>query len=258
MSSVVPLIPNKGSRTTQMLEVCVDSVESAEAAATGGADRIELCSSLVQGGLTPSVGLLEVVKKRINIPVYCMVRPRGGPMVYSEAEKEVILRDATVLRDAGADGLVFGALTAESRIDKELASRFIKVSCGLPCTYHRAFDLVEDPLIALQDVINLGFSRILTSGCRANAIEGVEMIMHLIEHSKSEIIIMAGAGIKSTNVEKLLQKGIKEFHASAKICRKFAYGQGSGAKMGSGDDNELWVTSEEEVAAINKCIVGYK
>ncbi|CAL4101505.1 unnamed protein product, partial [Meganyctiphanes norvegica] len=201
-----------------LLEVCVDSVASAEAAAEGGAARIELCSALSEGGLTPTLGLLKTIKKRVRIPVFCMVRPRGGPMVYSSAEEEVMLSDARDLKYAGADGLVFGALTSQGNIHIEFCKSFREVAGDMPCTFHRAFDLLDEPLLALDTLIELGFTRILTSGGAVSAIAGTSTLFELHKIAGSRIIIMAGAGVRSSNVAALLAKtGVFECHASARV-----------------------------------------
>ncbi|XP_050718790.1 copper homeostasis protein cutC homolog [Eriocheir sinensis] len=236
-----------------LLEVCVDSVESAVAAVKGGAERIELCSALSEGGLTPTLGFLKAVQKHTsnNVKVFCMVRPRGGPMVFSEDEAEIILNDAAALRMAGADGLVFGALNMDGNLDQNLNKQFIQAAGNLPCTFHRAFDLLQHPLRELESIIELGYQRILTSGCKPTAVEGCDLLRQLTTAARGRIVILAGAGVKSSNVAELIHKtGVTECHASAKTRKVFECKNDKGVRMGANSDNVMWVTSEEEVRAI--------
>ncbi|KAK3507066.1 hypothetical protein QTP70_003876 [Hemibagrus guttatus] len=147
----------------------------------GGAARIELCSSLIEGGITPSVGLLQVVKENIQIPVYVMIRPRGGDFLYSERELEVMRRDIELLKRHRADGFVLGALTEDGRVDSELCMELLATCRPLPVTFHRAFDMVHDPAVAVETLVSLGFERILTSGCDSSALEGLPVIKRLVE-----------------------------------------------------------------------------
>ncbi|XP_042865126.1 copper homeostasis protein CutC-like isoform X1 [Penaeus japonicus] len=236
-------------------EVCVDSVESALAAVVGGADRLELCMALTEGGLTPTTGLLHTVKKYMKKPteVYCMVRPRPGPMVFSREESEVIFQDAHTLKKAGADGLVFGALTRQGTIDYDLCKTFRMAAGEIPCTFHRAFDLLKDPLSSLETVIELGYQRILTSGGKATAVEGADVIAQLVTAAKGRIGIIAAAGIKSSNIANIItHTGVTECHASARVCRMFGAENSKGAKVGHGSDNMVWVTCSKEVQSIKR------
>ncbi|XP_051946556.1 copper homeostasis protein cutC homolog isoform X2 [Xyrauchen texanus] len=167
-----------------LLEVCVDSVESAINAERGGAGRIELCSNLLEGGTTPSTGLLQVVKENVRIPVYVMIRPRGGDFLYSDWEVEVIKRDIEQMKNHRADGLVFGALTEDGRVDTALCMELLAACRPLPVTFHRAFDMVHDPVVALEALVSLGFERILTSGCDSSALEGLPVVKRLVEQGE--------------------------------------------------------------------------
>ncbi|XP_045131833.1 copper homeostasis protein CutC-like isoform X3 [Portunus trituberculatus] len=239
------------------LEICVDSLDSAIAAMKGGADRIELCSALSEGGLTPTLGLLRAVQKHNSrhIEIFCMVRPRGGPMVYSKGEAQIIMDDAASLKKGGADGLVFGALNIAGTIHQDLSKQFIQVADGLPCTFHRAFDLVQDPLGELENLVQLGYQRILTSGGKPTALEGCDVLKKLTNAAGGRITIMAGAGVKSSNVVDIIQRtGVSECHASAKICRVFECKNAEEVRMGTSNDNVVFVTNEEEVHAIKLAI----
>ncbi|XP_062864629.1 copper homeostasis protein cutC homolog isoform X2 [Trichomycterus rosablanca] len=194
-----------------LMEVCVDSVESAINAERGGAGRIELCSSLLEGGITPSVGLLQVVKENVQIPVYVMIRLRGGDFLYSEREVEVMKRDIELMKRHRADGLVLGALTEDGRVDAELCMELL------------AFDMVHDPLVALETLVSLGFERILTSGCDCSALEGLPIIKRLVEQAKGRIIIMPGGGITERNLQRILEgSGAQEFHCSSRSTKDSA------------------------------------
>ncbi|XP_017845554.1 copper homeostasis protein cutC homolog [Drosophila busckii] len=202
------------------LEVCVDSIRSAFAAEEGGAARIELCSALQEGGLTPTPGTLKTLKELpFTLPIYCMLRPRRGTdFVYSEEELRATLTDMDLLRAYGADGFVFGALTAERTIDVDKCRRVLQRAEGLPVTFHRAFDLTDPKFMHenVQMLKELGFRRVLSSGFRQSAAEGVDALAQLIAKHHRDIIIIPGAGIKVTNLEEILNESrCVEFHASA-------------------------------------------
>ncbi|XP_077351066.1 copper homeostasis protein cutC homolog isoform X1 [Festucalex cinctus] len=206
-----------------LLEVCVDSVESAVNAERGGAGRLELCCSLMEGGLTPSLGLLQIVKRCVKIPVYVMIRPRGGDFLYSDWEVEVMRKDMEVMKSHGADGFVLGALTEDGRVDAELCMEFLAAARPLPVTFHRAFDMVHDAAVALETLVSLGFQRVLTSGCDSSALEGLPLIKRLIEQAKGRITIMPGGGITERNLQRILEgSGAQEFHCSARSNRDSA------------------------------------
>ncbi|XP_061018351.1 copper homeostasis protein cutC homolog isoform X2 [Dama dama] len=179
-----------GAANGFLMEVCVDSVESAVNAERGGAGRIELCSGLLEGGTTPSMGVLQVVKQYVQIPVFVMIRPRGGDFLYSDREVEVMKADIRLAKLYGADGLVFGALTEDGHIDKELCMSLVALCRPLPVTFHRAFDMVHDPVAALETLLTLGFERVLTSGCDSSALEGLPLIKRLIDQAKGRIVVM--------------------------------------------------------------------
>ncbi|NXN18977.1 CUTC protein, partial [Indicator maculatus] len=209
-----------------LMEVCVDSVESAVNAERGGAGRIELCAGLVEGGTTPSMGLLQVVKQCVRVPVFVMIRPRGGDFLYSDREVEVMKADIRLAKLHGADGLVFGALTEDGRIDTELCTALLAVCRPLPVTFHRAFDMVHDPLVALETLISLGFERVLTSGCDSSALEGLSLIKRLAEQVMPSALyvtlgfFLPGGGITERNLQRILEGSTaSEFHCSARSAR---------------------------------------
>ncbi|WP_150525869.1 copper homeostasis protein CutC [Roseibium sediminis] len=196
-----------------LLEVCVDTPAGARIAAESGADRLELCASLNDGGLTPTGGLQRFAQD-LGIPVYVMLRPRQGDFAYTEDEKTVILRDAREAGQNGAQGIVVGAITADLSLDTDFLARVLD-EAGLPATLHRAFDTVQEPEAALEDAVKLGFERILTSGHAPRAEDGTDLIARLVELASGRISIMPGSGVTSENVQSILQKtGAREVHSS--------------------------------------------
>lgn len=201
-----------------LLEICVDDVEALNNAVAGGADRIELCSALTLGGLTPSAGLIKSAAK-IPIPVYAMIRPRAGDFVYSSAEIELMRHDIDVVQEAGLAGIVLGVLTINNRLDADAMHTLLQHTRGLETTLHRAFDLVPDISAAIEIAISLGFTRILTSGGKISALEGAPVIRQMLMQAKDRISIMAGAGINADNVADLLRIcDLREVHASCSIA----------------------------------------
>lgn len=204
-----------------LLEICIDSVESALAAQAGGADRVELCSSLFEGGLTPSAGLMEVVRSRVKIAVAAMLRPRGGDFCYTDDEFLIMQRDLVRARELGADALVFGILKPDGSIDGERNKRLIEMSRPLSVTFHRAFDMVRDPHEAFDTLLSLGVDRVLTSGLEKSAVEGMDLIAELVKRGGSKISVMPGGGITERNLQKVLKHtGAREIHGSASGTRE--------------------------------------
>ncbi|XP_039292349.1 copper homeostasis protein cutC homolog isoform X2 [Nilaparvata lugens] len=199
------------------MEVCVDSLQSALNAFKGGASRIELCSSLNDGGLTPSLGFYLQVKSELTIPIFIMIRPRPGyDFVYSPGDIQIMKNDIKQFKENGAEGFVFGALTKDRSIDVEACKILMEIANPLPVTFHRAFDLVADPFKSLDAIIDLGFSRVLSSGQKPSTEKGVDLIKKLVKHADNRLIIMPGGGINISNLTMILQEtGVKEFHASA-------------------------------------------
>ncbi|MGH0054093.1 MAG: copper homeostasis protein CutC [Sphaerochaetaceae bacterium] len=196
-----------------LIEICLDSVESVINAEKGGAGRVEFCSDLFEGGLTPTLGAFQVAKAHASIPLNVMIRPRGGDFCYSDLEFETMLQDARIFREAGANALVFGLLTPEGRIDTERTARLLEAANGLPITFHRAFDMTRNPYEAIEDLISLGVDRILTSGQEASVPEGLDLLASLIEQYGKRIVIMPGAGITERNFPKIHQQlQAKEYH----------------------------------------------
>jgi copper homeostasis protein len=202
---------------TCLVEIAANSVASALAARDGGADRVELCSALELGGLTPSHAQIGLARDRLRIPIYVLIRPRAGDFIYSDLECETMLRDIETSRAIGCDGVVIGVLNANGRIDQARCRSLIAAAGHLGITFNRAFDLTSDPRRALEDAIVLGCERILTSGAQTSAVAGADLISALIAQAAGRIAIMPGAGIDEHNIAALrTATRAQEFHASAK------------------------------------------
>jgi copper homeostasis protein len=200
-----------------LLEVCVGSVDDALTAASGGADRLELNSALALGGLTPSAGLFAEVRRRVTVPIIAMVRPRAGGFAYSDADFDVMLRDAEGLLAARADGLAFGLLTPDGEIDRPRCRR-LREACGdRPAVFHRAFDVTPDPFTSLDVLIDLGFTRVMTSGQKETAVQGAALITELIGRADGRIEVLPAGGINHLTVSAILARaGCRQIHASAR------------------------------------------
>ncbi|MBO0938759.1 copper homeostasis protein CutC [Fibrella sp. HMF5335] len=196
------------------LEICAYSVADCLAAQRAGAHRIELCSGRAEGGITPSIGLIRQARAATTLPIRVMVRPRGGDFVYDEAELAVMEADIAAARDAGADGLVFGVLLPDGRVDAHATRRLIQLASPLPVTFHRAFDLTRDPHEALDVLLSLGIQSVLTSGQQAQAEAGITLLEALVKQSAGRIEIMAGSGVKPENARLLANTGVSHLHMS--------------------------------------------
>ena len=198
-----------------IIEICANSFESAQAAELAGANRIELCTELSVGGLTPSHGLIEKVISELNIPAHVFIRPRSGNFTYSNEEFDVMLRDISYCKKLGCAGIVSGFLTTENKIDLEKTKQLIGASEGMEFTFHRAFDWVENPLEELKKLMALKVNRLLFSGQKPTAIEGISLLKELQILSKSKIEIMPGGGINIENAMKFKEANFKSIHFSA-------------------------------------------
>ncbi len=194
-------------------EICIDSVDSAIAAQVAGADRVELCDNLLEGGTTPSYGTVSSARKNITIGLNVIIRPRGGDFLYNDIEYEIMRRDIDICGECGVDGIVIGILRSDGNIDIERTARLIESAHNMPVTFHRAFDVCSDPMKGVEDIIAAGASRILTSGQQDKAADGVELIKKLVEKTKDRIIIMPGSGIDESNISWIANfTGAHEFH----------------------------------------------
>lgn len=203
------------------IEIVVYNLESALMAKQGGADRIELCDNPGEGGTTPSFGIIQRVREMANLDLFVMIRPRGGDFLYSEDEFEIMKTDIMAAKRAGAEGVVFGILTADGRIDISRCTELIQLSNPMQVTCHRAFDMTNDLSQALEDCIGCRFNRILTSGGKLRAIEGVDTIANLNRQAQKRISIMPGSGVSEENIVELVSKtGVTEIHFSAVTFRE--------------------------------------
>ena len=203
-----------------IVEVVVYNLESALKAQEGGADRIELCDNPGEGGTTPSAGMIEIVRQNLTIDLYVMIRPRGGDFLYSNYEFHAMKRDIAMCQKLSADGVVFGILNADGTIDKKRCQELIARARPLKVTCHRAFDMTRDPVRALEDCIELGFDRILTSGQELQAVKGLAVITDLVRRAEGRIKIMAGSGVNEECVNEIVEKsGVNEIHFSAMANR---------------------------------------
>ena len=250
--------------STPILEVCCASADFALAAAEAGADRVELCDNLIEGGTTPSVGAVAVAAARSGVPVMAMVRPRGGDFLYSALEFDVMLRDIDVLGSAGVSGLVFGVLDAGGRIDRERTRRLIEAARPLPVTFHRAFDLSRDLEESLDTLAELGADRILTSVGQASVLDGLDRLAALIERAAGSVVVMPGGGIRPDNIEAVAKvPGVTEIHVGA--TRRRASGmtyRREGVPMGAPYEPDEYLVEEadvERIAKVKSCLakVGY-
>lgn len=200
-----------------VVEIAANSLASALAAQEGGASRIELCTALELGGLTPSPGQIALVRERLSIPVHVLVRPRAGDFAYADEEHATMLADIAYCAAAGCDGVVVGALTADGQVDVARCREMAAAAGGLDLTFHRAIDVCRDPAAALEAIIGLGFTRVLSSGGAASAMDGSANLRRLVEQAAGRIEVMPGAGIDADNVASLMAAtGARQFHASAK------------------------------------------
>lgn len=236
------------------IEVCIDNLESLHNAIAGGATRIELCSSLALGGLTPSFGLMKLAAQLSSVPIYAMVRPRQGDFLYSADDIDSMIEDIHAAATAGVDGIVFGVLKADGSIDMRLAQRIMTVAteCQLGATFHRAIDQCADYSQAIEDIVNLGCERILTSGLAPTAIDGLDVLKKMVIQASGRVDIMAGAGVTADNALLITQQtGIKSLHLSGKVTRESHMTLVSNqAKMGDSDDFAIPITDSKKIAAV--------
>ncbi len=198
-----------------LLEICVDSVESAIAAESGGAQRVELCSNLLEGGVTPSPGLLELVRKRLQIDTFVMIRPRGGDFCYTAEEFAVMKADIQYAKELGADGVVFGILDADGYVDVPRTRELVELANPLPVTFHRAIDVSIDFADSLERIIASGAQRVLTSGGTRRVMDSIQRIYEAIDSTRERITIMVGGGLSPENIRKVAEgSGAAEYHAS--------------------------------------------
>lgn len=234
-----------------LLEVCVDSVQSAVAAREGGADRVELCSALVIGGLSPSPSLMRQVKYYTGLPVRVLLRPRFGDFCYDEYELQSLREEAEMFRDLGADGIVTGVLAPDGSLDVEEMQKLKEAAGDMKFTLHRAFDVCRDPFETMEQCAALGIDTILTSGQKSSAWEGRELLGSLVEKADGRIDILAGAGVDDSVIESLAAEAkVRSFHMSGKtVLDSRMEFRREGVPMGipGFSEFEIWQTDAEKV-----------
>ncbi|WP_413285105.1 copper homeostasis protein CutC [Vibrio sp. MA40-2] len=244
------------------IEVCIDNLESMHNAITGGATRIELCSALALGGLTPSFGFMQKAAQLSTVPIYAMIRPRQGDFLYDSDDIEAMLQDIYVAKQAGLQGVVFGVLNKFAEIDMDSCDQLMKAATGLDVTFHRAIDQCADYQLAIENIIRLGCKRILTSGLAANAYEGREVIASMVKQANGQLAIMAGAGVSAANVADIIKvTGVKNLHLSGKSSRiSRMHTVSNQVKMGSDqiNDNLIPITDPKKIQAIIDAIKAMK
>ena len=202
------------------IEICCGSIQSVANAKAGGAVRVELCQGLIEGGTTPSPAMIDYAVRELGMKAFVLVRPRGGDFCYNEFEIKMREEYVAYCKKAGAAGIVVGFLHPSGNIDTELTRRFVELSAPLPVTFHRAFDRCAEPLKALEQIIDCGCARILTSGCQPTAVEGAGLLQQLVKQADGRIAILAGSGITPENAAALKQQtAVPEIHGSCKITR---------------------------------------
>jgi copper homeostasis protein len=205
-----------GASSTPLVEICVEGIDGLVAAQAGGADRVELCAALVEGGITPSLGTVRVALAVATVPFFVMVRPRGGDFFYSEREYASMLDDVVSLRDLGVAGVVVGCLTPDGRIDEARMAALVDAAGPLSVTCHRAFDMTRDPDEALEALVRCGVARVLTSGQRDTAEEGADLLGRLVERAGDRIVILGCGALDPDNVGGIVRRtGLKEIHFAA-------------------------------------------
>jgi copper homeostasis protein len=217
-----------------LVEICVGDVASAEAAQAGGAFRVELCDHLAVGGTTPSAGAIALACRRLSIPVHVLIRPRAGDFVYSELELAVMRHDIEVANSLGAAGIAIGVLTARGTVDRKQMASLAALARPLSLTFHKAFDQVSDHLEALDILLDLGFDRVLTSGGRPTALEGVEMLAALVERARGRLAVMAGGRLDADSLPRVIRQGkVNEVHLGSAVTETAPGTMTSGGRDGS-------------------------
>ncbi len=238
------------------LEICCDNFACAEAASVAGAERIELCSALGEGGVTPSAGIIRQVITNLNVKVHVLIRPRGGDFLYAPNEIDIIKKDIQLCKEMGANGVAVGFLNTDGSIDMELTAEIIQMSRPMKVTFHRAFDMCKDPLQALEDLKVLGVDYLLTSGQAPKAMDGADLIRQLVERAEGKIKIMPASGVRTPLLKELHQKTkAHAYHMSARIPleSQMQFRQATVSMGAQSQDAEYW-SHTHDVEVIREAI----
>ena len=250
-------LPNKNLKSV-VVEVCCFSIESCMSAELGGAKRIELCASLYEGGTTPSAGLIKLVKQKISIEIHAMIRPRGGDFCYSEDEILVMQEDIRMAKVLGCNGVVLGILQKDGKVDIAQTKAMVNLSKPMPVTFHRAIDMTPDYEEALENIIQTGCDRILTSGQKNTALEGISTIENLVKQANGRIQIMAGSGVNADNAQALIHTGVNALHLTGKATRdsEMIYRKAGIAMGGLSEvpEYEIVYSDAEKIRAVVNCL----
>jgi copper homeostasis protein len=238
-----------------LVEACVDAIDAAIEAERGGAGRIELCGELLQGGVTPSAGLIAAARERLRIPVFVLVRPRTGDFLYEATERDVMLRDIASMKPLGVDGVVIGALDADGRVDVATTRALIDAARPMQVTFHRAFDFAHDQDAALDALLGVGVDRVLTSGGGATALEGASTLARLRRKAGDRLTVLAGGKITASNVGELVRlSGVREVHVRAALpvasAMQFRRDTASLVRAALPDTYERSATRADELARV--------
>lgn len=241
------------------IEICVDSPEGVIAARDGQANRVELCDNLFEGGTTPSIGAMKMARRVGGIALHVIIRPRGGDFLYSVVEFDTMRTDIEAARTSRVDGVVIGLLTADGNIDKERTAELVTLARPMSVTFHRAFDVCRDPFASLEDLIEIGVDRVLTSGQQADAVSGAETIQKLVEAAGDRIVVMACGGLDETNIADVIAKtGVSEVHFTAfETVESEMEFRNRSVAMGSEDAGSEYVrqvTSAEKVRRVIEAV----
>lgn len=204
-----------------IIEIATSDFATTKSAVEGGADRIELCANLAEGGTTPSLGTIKRCRETFDVLLYPIIRPRGGDFLYNKDEYEIMLQDVKLCKQLGCDGVVIGLLNMDGTIDMARTSELIEVAYPIGVTFHRAFDRCKEPFVAMEELIEIGCERILTSGQKPSVMDGVDLVAELNKKADDRIIIMPGSGVRKENIKMLAEKtGCVEFHSSLRSKTK--------------------------------------
>lgn len=239
-----------------LIEICVEGIDGLAAAQAGGADRVELCASLIEGGLTPSVGVIKQAMAVAMIPFHVIIRPRSGDFLYSELEFLTMLDDIRASREMGVAGVVVGCLTTDGRIDEARMTELVEAARPMKVTCHRAFDMTRDPAEAIEALVRCGVDRVLTSGQRDTAIEGIDLLRRMHDAARGRIVVMACGGLDESNIAEVLQRsGADELHfaALAKTQSRMAF-RNSGVGMGGTELEREFEITITDTSAVRRTI----